>query len=120
MQAAEKGLHTIAWTGSTWMQSFLGLVPGAIGATSTLACLMVAVVLFGTRIASARIIVGMLIGMTASAWLFNLLGDPANAYAALSWHWHLVLGSFAFGTIFLATDPVSAPRIASSRADISG
>lgn len=115
MQAAEKGLHTIAWTGSTWMQSFLGLVPGAIGATSTLACLMGAVVLIGTRIASARIIVGMLIGMTASAVLFNLFGDPANAYAALSWHWHLVLGSFAFGTIFLATDPVSAPMTDTGR-----
>lgn len=115
MQAAEQGLHTIAWTGSTWMQSFLGLVPGAIGATSTFACLLGAVLLIGTRVASARIMAGMLVGMTASAMLFNLFGDPANAYAVLSWHWHLVLGSFAFGTIFLATDPVSAPMTNTGR-----
>lgn len=115
LQAAEQGLHTIAWTGSTWMQSFLGLVPGAIGATSTLACLIGAALLIGTRVASARIMAGMLIGMTASATIFNLIGDPANAYAAMSWHWHLVLGSFAFATVFLATDPVSAPMTDTGR-----
>lgn len=115
LQAAAEGSHTIAWTGSTWMQSFLGLVPGSIGATSTLGCLIGAVLLIGTRVASARIMAGILIGMIASAALFNLFGDPANAYTALSWHWHLVLGSFAFGTIFLATDPVSAPMTNSGR-----
>lgn len=115
LQAATEGLHTIAWTGSTWMQSFLGLVPGAIGATSTLACLIGAALLIATRLVSVRIIIGTLIGMIAAATLFNVLGDPANAYAGLSWHWHLVLGSFAFGTIFLATDPVSAPMTNTGR-----
>ena len=79
---------TIEWVGSTWMQSFLGLVPGAIGATSTLACLMGAALLIGTRVASARIMAGMLIGMIAAAALFNQFGDPANPFAGLSWHWH--------------------------------
>ena len=106
-EAAEGGVQTIEWVGSTWMQSFLGLVPGAIGATSTLACLMGAALLIGTRIASLRIMAGMLIGMIVAAILFNQFGDPANTFAGLSWHWHLVLGSFAFGTVFLATDPVS-------------
>lgn len=113
--AVEGGAQTIEWVGSTWMQSFLGLVPGAIGATSTLACLMGAALLIGTRVASARIMAGMLIGMIAAATLFNQFGDPANPFVGLSWHWHLVLGSFAFGTIFLATDPVSAAMTNSGR-----
>jgi Na+-transporting NADH:ubiquinone oxidoreductase subunit B len=106
--AAEGGVQSLAWIGSTWLQSFLGLVPGAIGASSTLACLLGAVLLIATRVASARIMAGMLIGMIGAALLFNQGGDPANAFAGLSWHWHLVLGSFAFGMVFLATDPVSA------------
>lgn len=106
--AGEGGLHTPAWIGSTWLQSFLGLVPGAIGATSTVACLLGAMLLIGRRLASLRIIAGVLIGMIVTATLFNHFGDPNNSFAGLSWHWHLVLGSFAFGTIFLATDPVSA------------
>ena len=51
---------------------------------------------------------GIVIGIIVTATLFNLSGDPSNSFAGLSWHWHLVLGSFAFGTVFLATDPVSA------------
>lgn len=94
--------------GSPWLQSFLGLVPGAMGATSTLACLLGAGLLLGTRVASARIMAGIVIGIIVTATLFNLSGDPSNSFAGLSWHWHLVLGSFAFGTVFLATDPVSA------------
>ncbi len=102
------GEQIIEWVGSSWMQSFLGLVPGAIGATSALACLIGAALLIGKRIASVRIMAGMLIGMIIAATLFNQFGDPANVFAVLSWHWHLVLGSFAFGAVFLATDPVSA------------
>lgn len=106
--AAEGGVQTLEWVGSTWMQSFLGLVPGAIGAASPLACLLGAALLIATRVASARIMAGMLIGMIAAAVLFNQFGGPGNAFAGLSWHWHLVLGSFMFGMVFLATDPVSA------------
>jgi Na+-transporting NADH:ubiquinone oxidoreductase subunit B len=109
------GLETIEWAGSPWMQSFLGLVPGPIGATSTLACLIGAAVLIATRVASPRIMAGSLIGMIAAALLSNTYGDPANPYAGLTWHWHLVLGSFAFATVFLATDPVSAPMTNTGR-----
>jgi Na+-transporting NADH:ubiquinone oxidoreductase subunit B len=52
--------------------------------------------------------VGVLIGMIGAVWLFNNVGEPVNAFAGLSWHWHLTLGSFAFGAVFLATDPVSS------------
>ncbi len=116
MQEAAEGVpHTPAWIGSNWLLSFLGLVPGAIGATSTAACLLGAILLIGTRLISPRIVAGMLIGMIASATLFNYFGDPANSFAGLSWHWHLVLGSFAFGMVFLATDPVCAATTETGR-----
>jgi Na+-transporting NADH:ubiquinone oxidoreductase subunit B len=107
-EAVDANAQQIAWIGSTWLQSFLGLVPGAIGATSTLACLLGTVLLIGKRILSWRIITGVLIGMIVTVVLFNQFGDPSNAFAQMSWHWHLVLGSFAFATVFLATDPASA------------
>ncbi len=112
---ADGGAQALAWIGSTWLQSFLGLVPGPIGASSTLACILGAALLIATRVASTRIMAGMLIGMIGAALLFNQGGDPANAFAGLAWHWHLVLGSFAFGMVFLATDPVSAPMTDSGR-----
>ncbi len=101
------GFEGAAW-GTNWMQSFLGAVPGAFGATSTLACLLGGALLLITRVASARIMVGALVGMIATAVLFNRLVGEALPFAALSWHWHLTLGSFAFGVVFLATDPVTA------------
>jgi Na+-transporting NADH:ubiquinone oxidoreductase subunit B len=90
------------------MQAFIGLVPGPFGATSTLACLLGAGVLIYKRVASGRIMAGVFFGMVGTVLLFNHFGGEGNAFMGLSWHWHLVLGSFAFGMVFLATDPVSA------------
>lgn len=106
--AASGGGDTIALAGTNLMQSFLGAVPGAFGATSTLAVLLGAAVLISVRVASARIIVGAVAGMIVTALLFNQLVGEAVMFANLSWHWHLTLGSFAFGVVFLATDPVTA------------
>jgi Na+-transporting NADH:ubiquinone oxidoreductase subunit B len=61
-----------------------------------------------TGVASWRIIVGVLIGMAATAMLFNAVGSDTNPMFAMPWEWHLVLGGFAFGTVFMATDPVTA------------
>ena len=113
--AGRQDLESIAWLGTTWMQTFVGLVPGSLGTTSTLACLIGAALLLYRRVVSARIMVGILFGMIGSVWLLNQLGEPANAFVGLSWHWHLTLGSFAFGTVFLATDPVSAPMTNTGR-----
>jgi len=99
---------TLAWLGTSWVQAFLGFFPGSLGTTSTLACLVAAVFLLWTRVVSARIIAGILFGMIATVLLINWLGDPANSFVGLTWYWHLVLGGFAFGTVFLATDPVSS------------
>lgn len=106
--AAAGGLETLTQAGVTWSQSFLGQMQGALGETSTLACLLGAVFLLYTRLASWRMMTGGLVGMVATASLFNLFGSDINPIFAMPWYWHLTLGSFAFGMVFLATDPVSA------------
>jgi Na+-transporting NADH:ubiquinone oxidoreductase subunit B len=102
------GIEAAHWAGTNWMQSFLGVVPGAFGATSTLACLIGAGYLIITRVASARIVAGALLGMIIAAALFNQFVGDALPFGNLPWHWHLTLGSFAFGVVYLATDPVTA------------
>jgi len=102
------GLGGILEQGYTWTEAFLGVLPGSIGETSTLACLLGAAFLVYTKVASWRIILGVFIGMVATSLLLNLVGSDTNPMFALPWHWHLVLGGFAFGMVFMATDPVSA------------
>ena len=106
--AAGGGLEPASWAGTNWMQSFLGVVPGAFGATSALAVLIGAAFLVYVRVASVRIMAGALLGMIVAALLFNALVGDAMLFGNLSWVWHLTLGSFAFGVVFLATDPVTA------------
>ena len=92
----------------SWMDAFMGAMPGSIGETSTLAIFMGGALLLLTRIASWRIIAGVMIGMMALSFLFNTIGSSSNLSFAMPWYWHLVTGGFAFGMIFMATDPVSA------------
>jgi len=92
----------------TWSQAFLGIMPGSMGETSALACLFGGAVLLITGIASWRIMLAMLIGGVATAFFFNMIPDPSNPLYGVPAHWHLVLGGFAFGLVFMATDPVSA------------
>lgn len=92
----------------TWLDAFFGNMQGSIGETSTLAILIGGAVLMIMRIASWRIVLGTFLGMVATATLFNLIGSEDNSMFAMGWHWHLVLGGFAFGMIFMTTDPVSA------------
>ena len=106
--AAASGVPGLAESGITWMSAFLGSIQGSIGSTSTLACLIGAAFLLYTRVASYRIMGGVMIGMIATSLLFNLIGSETNPMFDMPWHWHLVLGGFAFGTVFMATDPVSA------------
>jgi len=92
----------------SWMQAFVGSVPGSIGETSTLAIFIGGALLLLTRIASWRIMAGVMIGMVALSTLFNVVGSDSNLAFAMPWYWHLVTGGFAFGMVFMATDPVSA------------
>ena len=90
------------------MDAFIGNIPGSMGEVSTLALLIGGAVIVFTRIASWRIMAGVMIGMIGTATLFNLIGSDSNQMFSMPWHWHFVLGGFALGMIFMATDPVSA------------
>jgi len=97
-------------TDTTWMDAFLGMTPGSMGETSTLACLFGAVVLIIAGIGSWRIMLSMLIGGMGFAAVLYGIGSDTNAVFSMPPHWHLVTGSFAFGLVFMATDPVSAAQ----------
>ena len=102
-----------------WMDAFMGWIPGSIGETSTAACLIGAAVLIFSKVGSWRVMLSCLVGMVSLTLLFNVLapaGDGAAPhYLALGPEWHFVIGSFAFGTIFMATDPVSAAQTNTGR-----
>jgi Na+-transporting NADH:ubiquinone oxidoreductase subunit B len=106
--AAAGGLPELHTQGITWAQAFLGQISGSLGETSTLACLLGAAMLVVTRIASWRIMVGVFLGMVGTVLLFNTFGSDSNPMNALPWYWHFVLGGYAFGMVFMATDPVTA------------
>ncbi len=92
----------------SWMDTFLGNIHGSIGETSTLAILLGGVLMLYTRVAAWRIVLGVFVGMFALSTLFNAIGSDSNPAFAMPWYWHLTVGGFAFGMIFMATDPVSA------------
>ncbi|WIO73111.1 NADH:ubiquinone reductase (Na(+)-transporting) subunit B [Porticoccaceae bacterium LTM1] len=92
----------------TWMDAFLGNMQGSMGETSTLAIFIGGAILLAMRIASWRIMLGVMMGMIALSTLFNLVGSETNNMFNMPWYWHLVVGGFAFGMVFMATDPVSA------------
>lgn len=105
--AAQEGMAALQGQ-LTWMDAFIGRMAGSVGEVSTLAILIGGAVLLAMGIASWRIVAGVMIGMVATALLFNSIGSDTNAMFAMPWYWHLVVGGFAFGMIFMATDPVSA------------
>ncbi|RNF50909.1 NADH:ubiquinone reductase (Na(+)-transporting) subunit B [Marinomonas hwangdonensis] len=91
-----------------WSQAFFGFIQGSMGETSTLAILIGGGALLIMRIAAWRIVAGVMLGMILTSGLFNLIGSDTNPMFATPWYWHLVLGGFAFGMMYMATDPVSA------------
>jgi Na+-transporting NADH:ubiquinone oxidoreductase subunit B len=92
----------------TWMDAFTGNMHGSMGEVSTAAIFLGGAVLLWTGIASWRIVLGVLAGMISLSLLFNSMTGSDNLMMAMPWQWHLVLGGFAFGMMFMATDPVSA------------
>ena len=91
-----------------WMDAFVGAIPGSVGETSTLAIFIGGVILLASRIASWRIVTGVFLGMVVLSTFLNMVGSETNLAFAMPWYWHLVTGGFAFGMVFMATDPVSA------------
>lgn len=104
-----------AWRGAlerldvTWLDAFLGKIPGSMGETSALACLLGACVLVLAGIGSWRIMLGVVLGSLGTTLFLNGVGSETNALINMPFHWQMVLGGWAFGLVFMATDPVSAP-----------
>jgi Na+-transporting NADH:ubiquinone oxidoreductase subunit B len=105
--AAGVSSGTVHFTHS-FMDMFMGFIPGSIGETSTLAILIGAVILVYTGIGSLRIMLSVVLGGVFMGGLLNLFG--ANAYMQVPFYYHLVMGGFAFGAVYMATDPVTASQ----------
>jgi len=107
--AAEQGQGALT-QGVQYRDAFLGFIPGSMGETSALACLIGAIILILTGVGSWRIMVGVTIGTVVMAAGLNAIGSDTNPFFATPFWWHFVLGGWAFGTVFMATDPVSAAQ----------
>ena len=92
----------------SWSQAFYGWTPGSMGETSALCCLLGLAVLLITRVAAWQTIVGIVFGTVALANLLNWAGSASNPMFEVPFYWHMVLGGWAFGAVFMATDPVSS------------
>ena len=106
--SAAQGFQALPDLGITWMDAFVGTIQGCLGETSTIACLIGLAFLLITKIANWRLIVGCLAGMIGFSLLLNAIGSDTNPMFALPWYWHLVIGGYAFGLVFMVTEPVSA------------
>jgi Na+-transporting NADH:ubiquinone oxidoreductase subunit B len=104
----EGGVPALLSVGYSWTQMFIGNQPGPHGVTSVLGCLLGAAFLIITGTASWRIMLGSVFGMIGTVLLVNNLGPADDPMFSVPWTWHLVIGGWAFGTVFLATDPVAA------------
>ena len=109
------GHGDVAQLGYSWSDYFWGFVPGSMGETSAFCCLLGAAFLIFTKVGSWRIMTSCVLGLTAMTLLMNALSaggstEAIQGFLAMGPEWHLVLGGFAFGTVFMATDPVSAAQ----------
>ncbi len=105
--AASGGLEAVA-ASTTWFSAMIGTIPGSMGETSAIACLIGAAVMLTAGIGSWRIMASMLGGAMGVATLMYVVGSPTNPAFSIPPHWHLALGGLAFGLVFMATDPVTA------------
>ncbi len=101
----EKGIGALSWSGVGWWQAFFGSIQGLIGTTSAAAALVGGAILIYGRIASLRLIVAHIVGLLLATMIIGV--NTADGFS-VPWQWHLVLGSFVFGVVFLATDPSSS------------
>ncbi|WP_114764844.1 NADH:ubiquinone reductase (Na(+)-transporting) subunit B [Vibrio rhodolitus] len=91
-----------------WSDAFLGNLPGSMGEGSTLFIMLTGLILIGMRIASWRIVAGVIVGLAVTSTLLNQIVSDTNPMFSMPFYWHFVLGGVAFGAFFMATDPVSA------------
>ncbi|PCK10150.1 MAG: NADH:ubiquinone reductase (Na(+)-transporting) subunit B [Alteromonadaceae bacterium] len=106
--AAQDGMEALT-AQMSWFDAFFGQMQGSIGEVSTLAIMLGGIVLLISGVASLRIVLGVVVGTTLTSLLYGAVGDAgSNPMFAMPFYWHFVVGGFAFGTFFMATDPVSA------------
>ncbi len=116
---APRGVNIVEYLseqGFEWWTMAVGLTGGSIGETAFFACLIGAVILIVSGVGSWRIMAGCVIGLFIGSTLLNRL--PAETYSSftqLPFHYHLVYGGFAFGAVYMATDPVSAAATAKGK-----
>jgi Na+-transporting NADH:ubiquinone oxidoreductase subunit B len=113
--AATGGIQAVHAAGLSWWDLFLGIQIGSMGSLSVLGCVLGAIYLTITDSASWRIMLGAMLGMLVSVLIFVKLGNHSNPMSTLTIGWHWVLGSFAFGVVFFATDPVASASTAGGR-----
>lgn len=106
--AAMGGVDAILAANLTWFDAFIGTIQGSVGEVSTFAIMIGGAILLIAKVAAWRIVAGVFAGMVGMSLLLNLIGSDSNPMFSLPFYWHLVLGGFAFGMFFMATDPVSA------------
>jgi len=106
LSAANQGLIEYSMN-ADWWDAFWGFTAGSVGEVSTAAILLGGAYILYKGIASWRIVLSVFLGMVVTAMLFNMIGSETNAMFAMPWYWHLVVGGFAFGMMFMATDPVT-------------
>lgn len=92
----------------SWWGAFFGNVGGSIGEVSTFAILIGAAIVIATGVASWRIMVGVLGGAIGTSLFLTCFQSETNLMLTVPFWWHLVIGGFAFGTVFMATDPITA------------
>jgi Na+-transporting NADH:ubiquinone oxidoreductase subunit B len=109
-------IQSLNAAGYTWLDGLLGTMPGSMGEVSALACLIGAVVLVAAGVGSFRVMISMAAGGIAGALLMNAVaGDGSPGIMWLPWQYHLVYGGFAFGLVYMATDPVSSAATATGK-----
>ncbi|QDY71137.1 NADH:ubiquinone reductase (Na(+)-transporting) subunit B [Qingshengfaniella alkalisoli] len=108
--SASDGYQNLVTHGISWMDAFVGTIQGSLGETSTVACLLGLAFLLVTKIANYRMVVGCLGGMIGFTLLLNVIGSDTNPMFAMPWYWHLVVGGYAFGLVFMVTEPVSGSQ----------
>lgn len=107
-EAAHGGIEAVRESGYTLWEAFIGTVPGSMGETSVLACLIGAVLLIVTQVGSWRSMAGVTIGTLATAFLLQMIDSDTNPWFSLPFYWHFLAGGWAFGMVFMVTDPVSS------------
>ena len=117
-QTGATALEQLASTGSMqWsaLDAFLGFIPGSFGETSTLAILIGAAILLYTGVASWKTMISVFVGGLAMAYTFSLCGVGALSSQGVEPYMHLLVGGFAFGAVFMATDPVTSAQTSTGK-----